>query len=113
MTNDHDKRSDFERDQLAPEGDEKRPTVTVTCAVPNGITMRMHSIGEGKPWQLGHTEVLKPGPNPGLDKEFVEAWLEENKNLSVVVSKMIVAADEPDQEEEPATESAERAKEEH
>ncbi len=81
--------------------EKKRPTVTVSCSVPNGLQIALHQIHKGFIGQetrvpLGDMVTLKQGDNSGIDKEFYELWLEENSSLSVVQNGMIAARDEKD-----------------
>jgi hypothetical protein len=79
--------------------EKKRPTVNVTCSIPNGLRISLHQVHEGlmgakSQVPIGDIVELKGGANPGIDKEWFDAWLEENKNLSVVTSGQVTAADE-------------------
>jgi hypothetical protein len=79
--------------------EKKRPTVNVTCSIPNGLRISLHQVHKGlmgaeSRVPLGDIVELKAGANPGIDKEWFDAWLEENKNLSVVTSGQVTAADE-------------------
>lgn len=77
--------------------EQKRPTVIVNCSVPNGVQLRLHgpAVHEHAP-QLpaGEGVMLRAGQNPGIDKEWFEAWLDENRNLSLVTEGLITAVDE-------------------
>jgi hypothetical protein len=83
--------------------DNRRKTVNVECSVPNGIVMQLHNLPQvksaGMEFMVGDRVTLKGGGNPGVDKEFFDFWMEENKNLSVVEAGLITSTDE----EEPAT----------
>lgn len=88
----------------------KRPTVSVMCGVPNGLQIRTHSPAThpfAPQLPTGEGVVLQGGNNPGIDKEWFDAWLKENENSSVVQNGLVVASDEPDEEDEPAEASAE------
>lgn len=92
---------------------EKRPTVTVNCAVPNGLTIALHQVHEGFMGQQiralqGDVVTLKHGPNEGVDKAWFEAWLEENPNLSVVANGMVFAVDGKPGEEQDRQDPPER-----
>lgn len=78
---------------------DRRKTVNVTCSVQNGVQMRLHQVHEGLMGSkmsvpIGDLVVLKSGGNPGVDKEFFDAWLEENKTLSIVTAGMVTATEE-------------------
>lgn len=85
--------------------DEKRPTVIVNCSVPNGVQLRRHTpaVHPFAPQMPdGEGVKLKAGQNPGIDKEWFDGWLEENKNLSLVTDGLITAIDEdPDNAGQP------------
>lgn len=79
--------------------EKKRPTVTVTCSVVNGVQIALHQIHEGFMGQqtrvpIGDIVKLKQGDNPGIDKEFYTLWLAENPELSIVKNGQITARDE-------------------
>jgi hypothetical protein len=89
--------------------DERRKTVNVACGVTGGVQMRLHQIHEGfmgskMSVPIGDLVELKAGGNPGIDKQFFEAWLEENKNLSIVTAGLVTATDEEQAETEEVTE---------
>jgi hypothetical protein len=74
------------------------PTVTINCAIPNGVTLRRFAQRQGL---LGISEAvfagsvtLKRGFNPGIDLEFWDAWLAQNTDNSIVTSGSISIAKE-------------------
>lgn len=88
----------------------KRRTVNVMCAVPNGLQIRRHTAAAhpfAPQLPTGEGYMLQAGNNPGVDREWFEAWLDENKNLSVVQSGQVtIGWYEPDPDEEPEKEPA-------
>lgn len=69
------------------------PTVTINCAIPNGVTLRSFAQRQGL---LGISEsvfagsvTLKHGVTPGVDSEFWDAWLAQNADNSIVTSDSI------------------------
>lgn len=87
--------------------DEKRATVIVNCSVPNGVQLRRHvpAVHPFAPQMPdGEGVKLKAGQNPGIDKEWFDGWLDENKNLSLVTDGLITAIDEdPDNPGQPSS----------
>lgn len=90
--------------------EQKRPTVIVNCAVPNGVQLRRHSpaVHQFAPQMPdGEGVMLKAGQNPGVDKEWFDGWREENQNLSLVTGGLITAIDEdPDNPGQPKSKEA-------
>ena len=86
-------------------------TVNVRCSVTNGLQVALHQVHKGFMGQetrvpIGDIVTLKQGDNPGIDKKFFEAWLEENSELSVVKSGMVTAEDEKDEDDSAPQEGA-------
>lgn len=84
---------------------EKRPTVTVTNGTGRELQLRRHSPAAHQfapQLPTGEGIVLKSGGNTGVDKEWFDGWLEENKNSSLVTSGLIGAIDEKDEPAEKA-----------
>lgn len=78
---------------------EKRPTVCVTCGIPNGLQIALHQVHEGFVGQktrvpIGDIITLQGGDNPGIDREWFGMWLEENSQLSLVTGGQISWRDE-------------------
>lgn len=93
-----------DNEHIADTGPEKkRKTVTVNCSVPNGVQIRLHSpaVHDHAP-QLptGEGINLQQGQNTGIDKEWFEEWLAQNKSLSIVTTGAITWTDEKDEEED-------------
>lgn len=79
--------------------EEKRPTVTVTNGTGRELQLRRHSPAAHQfapQLPTGEGLMLKIGGSTGVDKEWFDGWLEENRNSSLVTSGMVVAFDEKD-----------------
>lgn len=94
---------DYGRGRLE-QPNEKRKTVTVNCAHPNGLQLKLHrehhhekSMGPKIPDPEKGIVTLAPGLNEGVDKAFVDAWLEENKGSDLVKNGTISVVDEQKQ----------------
>lgn len=89
----------------------KRRTVSVINATGRPLTIRQHdaAVHPMAPrlpsGDAGLT--LQNGSNHGVDKEWFDAWLKDNANLSLVTSKAISAVDEPEDEAAEEDEKAE------
>lgn len=102
--------------------EQKRGVVTVICAVPNGVSLRLCRPHD--PDGMGSTKVMVPygepvvlqGPmegtgaayrttlepvlNAGVDKEFFDVWMEQNARNPLVINRMIRLEDAPKDEPE-------------
>lgn len=68
---------------------EQRKTVSVSCAVPNGVHLRLHEMREGPlgirtAVMVGNSVELRPGTNAGIDAEFFAKWLAQNADSDLV-----------------------------
>lgn len=69
---------------------DRRKTVTVTCAIPNGLRLTLRGDDPARKQEI----VLGHGSNAGVDAEFWNRWLEENRGYAPVVSGHISASEE-------------------
>lgn len=69
---------------------DRRKTVTVTCAIPNGMRLTLRGDDPAKKQEI----ILGHGSNAGVDAEYWNAWLEENREYAPVVSGHISASEE-------------------
>lgn len=96
--------------------EKKRRTVTVVLAGTRPIAIRQHdaAVHPFSPRLPNGSDVgmtLQPGANHGVDKEWFDKWLDDNKNLSLVANQAITAVDDPEEDDKPAEEeSKEEAK---
>jgi len=80
-------------DEAKDAENQKRPTVTVTCALAQGIVLNNHLGRDGKPSMAANMGPVGPievrGSAEGVDKAFWDAWAANNKDL---VDRGIVSA---------------------
>jgi len=79
--------------------EEKRATVLIRSQVDRSIRLHLHQTvsddGGGRAFQgrvLDNELIIRPGPNPGIDKEYFEAWKEQNKGLELIA--LLLSEDE-------------------
>jgi hypothetical protein len=99
----NDQTTNEREDEQGADRQERRKTVIVTCSVPNGVQIRRHTPGlddRAPMMPSGHGYELKQGDTEGVDKEWFDGWLEENKNLSLVTNGQISWRDTPEPTED-------------
>ena len=79
---------------------DERKTVTVHCALPSGIVLHVDELVRDHPLAMPGqlmarrktlTVVLRYGANEGIDAEFYNKWLEQNKDGPIVRSATVAA----------------------
>lgn len=80
---------------------QRRKTVHVRNETGRAIALHLHETiaddGGGRPFQgrlLHELVTLKSGANAGIDKEFFNKWLEQNKGMGPVLLSLITHEDE-------------------
>ena len=70
--------------------EEKRKTVNIRSTLDRPISLHLHETvkddGAGRAFlgrDLTSVVTLKPGNNPGIDKEFFDKWTEQNKGSAM------------------------------
>lgn len=68
--------------------------VTVFCAARTGLRLQLYKVhGDAIPDPVKSTPVvLHHGANPNIDRDFVEAWIDENKGGDLV--KLVTIAEQ-------------------
>jgi hypothetical protein len=66
-------------------------SVTVHCLAPSGLVLRLFEMEEGvlgikTARRTGEAVTLKNGINPGVDAEFMAAWMKQNENGPLVLN---------------------------
>lgn len=69
---------------------EQHKTVTVTCMIPNGMRLTLRGDDPVHKQEI----ILGHGSNAGVDAEFWNRWIEENRGYAPVVSGHISASKE-------------------
>lgn len=79
--------------------EEKRATVLIRSQVDRSIRLHLHETvnddGGGRAFQgraLDNELIIRPGPNPGIDKKYFETWKEQNKGLELIA--LLLSEDE-------------------
>lgn len=89
------------RDNDEAKREERRNKVTVMCAHRGGLQLRLHKPHhvQGQPGLSPDPEklvVLNHGANPDLDRDFIEAWREENAGSDLL--QLVTIAEQVDVE---------------
>lgn len=83
--------------------DEKqRETITVSCARPGGLVLRLYKNHEREDNPPQYETVTLNGGTNTLDKRFVDCWLEENPDADLVKNGTISIVDPEDEKRERA-----------